>query len=246
MIPLSIPQGSLDWITERLWRLTASDLKKNITSTGALSTSEAALESIDAMIAGIEAANVIRENPSVLDGKDDYEVQKWLCQYTGKKFSGNIFTRRGNDLEPDALAAVQQRIGESIQDVGICIMGTDRNGVVSCSPDGLIISGGRVVAGAETKAPVLSTWYGYVAKGELPVEYKLQVHGSMAMCEVDVWHFGAYFPGKPLFYQCVRRDKFTDSLARALAKFRDQYAERLYTITEKLRTMENQQEGGVL
>ena len=42
MIILDMPQGSIDWIIARLWRLTASKLDPVITSTGKLSNSIAA------------------------------------------------------------------------------------------------------------------------------------------------------------------------------------------------------------
>jgi hypothetical protein len=242
MIAIDIPQRSLDWITERLWRLTASMMKGNITSTGLLSKSQAALENVDKLIAGQDAANAIVKNPKMFDDMDDWQIQQWIANYTGNKFTGNLHTRRGNDLEPDALAAVQDRIGAQLRDVGLCIMGDKLNGVVSCSPDGLIYSGGKLTGGAETKAPTLATWYGYIAEGGLPDDYKLQVHASMAICEVDEWHFGAYFAGKPLHYVRVTRDKFTDTLAASLREFHGFYAERYHKVTEALKSISRKEE----
>lgn len=242
MITLHIPQGSIDWVVERLWRLTASQLKGNITTTGALSKSEAAMKNIDKLIAGFDVARIIGKNPEILDGMDDYQVQKWLSNYTGEKFTGNLHTRRGNDTEPDALAALADRIGESVNDVGMCIMGNAQNGVVSCSPDGLIYHGKKAVGGAEVKAPTLATYYGYIADGGLPDEYKIQVHGSMAICELDAWHFGAYFAGKPLHYVHVKRDKLTDAIAASLQEFRTLYEERFMKVTQALQKLEPQTE----
>ena len=241
MIILDTPQGSLDWITERLWRLTGSQMKKNITTTGKLSASQAALENIDRLIAGIDAANEIRTNPDAIAGLDDWQAQEWIGHYTGEKFTGNAHTRRGNDLEPDALAALQERIGMQIDQVGMCIMGDNPNGVVSCSPDGLIYQDGKLVAGAEVKCPTLATFYGYVADGRLPDEYKLQVHSGMAICELDEWHFGAYFKGKPLFYVHVERDNFTDILEESLHQFRKQYEDRFWEITKAMEKFANVQ-----
>jgi hypothetical protein len=236
-------QGSLEWQRNRWWRLTGSMLKKNITSTGKLSESQAAMENIDKLIAGIDAAEYIRLNPRALDGMDDWKVQEWLSHYTGEKFTGNKHTRRGNDLEPDALAALQERIGMQIDPVGMCVMGDERDkkgnptGVVSCSPDGLIYRDGKLLAGAEVKCPTLATFYGYLADGTLPDEYKLQVHSAMAICEVDEWHFAAYFKGKPLFYVHVKRDDFTDNLEHSLYQFREMYEERFLKITSIMREL---------
>jgi len=243
MIILDTEQGSLDWITARLWRLTGSAMKANITATGALSKSQAAIAAIDKLIAGLDAANEIRTNPDAIAGLDDWQVQEWLSHYTGEKFSGNKHTRRGNDLEPDALAALQDRIGMQIDPVGMCIMGHDPNGVVSCSPDGLIYQDGILVAGAEVKCPTLATFYGYLADGTLPDEYKLQVHAGMAICELNEWHFAAYFKSKPLFYVHVERDMFTDTLDHSLYQFREMYEERFWKISSVMKELaQNAQE----
>lgn len=234
MIIIDIPQKSLDWIIERLWRLTASQAKSNVTATGLLSKSEAALGNIDRMIAGHDAAREMIQNPAQFDDMDDWQIQQWIGHYTGQKFTGNMHTKRGNDFEPDAIATLADVVGSDISDVGMCVMGDKRNGVVSCSPDGLIYSGGKLVAGAEVKCPTLSTFYGWIAEGDLPAEHKLQVHVSMVVCEVDTWHFGAYFRGKPLYHVPVKRDAFTDRIEKALHEFHDLYAERYEKVTTAL------------
>jgi len=234
MIIIDTEQGSLDWITARLWRLTGSALKSNITATGALSKSQSAIAAIDKLIAGLDAANEIRTNPDAIAGLDDWQVQEWLSHYTGEKFSGNKHTRRGNDLEPDALAALQDRIGMQIDPVGMCIMGDDPNGVVSCSPDGLIYYQGLLNAVAEVKCPTLATYYGWVREKKLPDEHHLQVHAEMAICEVDQAHFGGHVKGKPLFYVHVKRNGFTDVLEDSLKQFRNQYEEQFWKITSAM------------
>ena len=240
MIILNHPQGSIEWITARLWRLTASEMKRNITSTGKLSESQAAIENIDKLIAGIDLANEIRSNPGRIADLDDRELRRFMSHYNGDSFAGNIHTERGHDCEADAIAALSERIGAQVHDVGMVIMGDDPNGVVACSPDGLVWDAGRIVAGAEVKARCLSTYYGHIAAGKLPDDTKHQVHAGMAICEVDVWHFGSYFRGKPLFHLEIRRDSFTDAMAESLKRFRDQYADRFALVQERLKALENQ------
>lgn len=237
MIILDAPQRSLDWLTQRLWRLTGSQMSKNITSTGKLSESATATANLDKLIAGMTAANILRGNPSLMDGKDDAEMQRWLANFTGEKFFGNLHTQRGNDQESDALAALSAHIDEQITDVGMCVMGDNPMGVVSCSPDGLIYHDGEIVAGAEVKCPTLATFYGYVTDGRLPDEYKLQVHSAMVICEVNLWHFAAYFAGQPLFHIEVKRDKFTETLSGSLNAFRDQYERRYYEVTKAMENL---------
>lgn len=230
MIIVDAPQGSLDWMMERFWRLTASSMAKNITSAGKLSQSQAALASIDKLIAGLELVNKLRTAPEIAADLDDYQFQKFVSTYTGEKFAGNKFTERGKELEPDAIAALSHLIGKPVTDAGICVMGDDPNGVVSCSPDGLIYEAGALVSGVELKCPSLCTYLGYVVDDTLPDEYALQVHSSMVICGVSNWHFSAYFPGYPLFYKYVVRDRLTETLEASLSAFREQYRDRYKSV----------------
>jgi hypothetical protein len=59
----------------------------------------------------------------------------------------------------------------------------------------------------------------------------------MAICEVDEWHFAAYFKGKPLFYVHVERDIFTDTLDHSLYEFREMYEERFWKITSVIKEL---------
>lgn len=236
MVVLNIPQGSIEWITARLWRLTASTMSKSITAGGKLSKSAAAISHLDKLIAGLKLAKILEQKTEngELDDVDDYELKNFMSNYVGDVFKGNWHTQRGNDLEPDAVAALSDKIGSQVHDIGMCVIGDDLKGVVSCSPDGHTSEGGKFKDGTELKCPCLSTYYGYVADDVLPSSYKLQVHSSMAICEVNTWHFGAYFPGEPLFYKKVQRTQFTDDLADAFSDFRDLYSERYAEIMGKL------------
>lgn len=234
MITLDAPQGSIEWITARLWRLTGSELKGNITTTGALSTSKAAMKNVDKLIAGLDLANEIIRNPRLIEAMDDWELKKFMSHYNGDSFSGSLHTERGQECEPDAIAAMSAIIGTQIKDVGLCVMGGESNGVVACSPDGLVWEGGKLMAGVEIKSPCLFGYYNHVTERELPDDYKLQVHAGMAICEVDTWHFGSYFKGKPLFHIPVKRDKFTDTLEKSLIEFRTIYAERYAKLKEEM------------
>jgi hypothetical protein len=237
MIILDTPQGSIEWITARLWRLTASQMSANITAAGKLSESKAAMKAIDKLIAGIDLANAMAANPDLVSQMDERELKRFMSHYNGESFSGNLHTDRGTESEADAIAALSDIIGHQVQDVGMCIMGDDPNGVVACSPDGLIYQAGRIIAGVEVKSPCLFNYYHHVSEGALPDDYKLQVHAGMAICEVDLWHFGSFFAGKPLFHREVRRDAFTDTLAASLREFRGVYRDRFDELQGKLETL---------
>jgi YqaJ-like viral recombinase domain len=239
MVALNFPQGSIEWITARLWRLTASNMSAVITSTGSISTSEAAADHVDKLIAGITLANVLEQRSAELVELDDWKLKEFMSHYNGDKFNGSTHTRRGHDCEADAIAAMSQLIQTKIEDVGMCIMGNSERGVVSCSPDGLIYSGGGLIAGAEVKSPSLSKYIGHVRRGMLPAEYRLQVHASMAICQVDAWHFGSYFEGEPLFHVHVRREKYTDAISASLEKFRANYEAQFHDYIEKSKLLKN-------
>lgn len=237
MICLDLPQGSIEWRTARLWRLTAANMGAVITSTGALSKSQAALAHIDSLIAGIELANILNSQPERVADMSERELTQFISHYTGDKFAGSHHTQRGHDCEPDAIAALSAILGVQVQDVGMCIMGDSLNGVVSCSPDGLIYAGGKLVAGAEAKSHNLSKYNGQVIDDVFPSCHALQVHSSMAICEVDEWHFGSFFTGKPLFHKIVKRSSYTDKIAESLVAFRAMYEERFHDLTQKMRIL---------
>lgn len=239
MVVINFPQGSIEWITARLWRLTASNMSSVITATGALSASEVAADHTDKLIAGIELANVLEARADELAELDDWKLKEFMSNYNGDKFSGSSHTRRGHDCEPDAIAAMSMLLGTQIIDVGMCVMGDRENGVVSGSPDGLIYEAGRLVAGAEVKSPSLAKYIGHVRRGILPPDYRLQIHASMAICEVETWHFGSYFAGKPLFHVPVKRERYTDTIAASLEKFRSNFEAQYHDYSEKSKLLTN-------
>jgi len=233
MVDLKLEQLSLDWHIARLWRLTSSDLKANITAGGKLSESETATKSINKLIAGMDLANVMQEAPENVISMEDWELSNFMADYTGDKFKGNIHTRRGNKLEDAAVNALSDKVGRAAHDGSMVVMGGSSGGVVACSPDIQFKDENSVMdEGGETKCPSLCTYYSYLLKDELPAEYKLQVHASMVVCDVQTWHFGAYFPGKPLFYKEVKWDSFTDKIKVALEGFTEAYRAQYKLIEE--------------
>jgi hypothetical protein len=238
MIALDLPQGSIEWRTARLWRLTASNMGAVITSTGALSASKVSMSHIDKLIAGIDLANLLNSQPERVADMTEWELTKFMSHYNGEKFSGSSHTERGNDCEADAIGALSAILGVQVVDVGMCIMGDSKNGVVSCSPDGIIHdSSGKFVAGTEVKSPCLCNYYRHVIDDVFPDDYKLQVHASMAICEVDTWHFGSFFTGKPLFHKVVKRSIYTEKIGESLLAFRSMYEERFHELTQKMKIL---------
>jgi hypothetical protein len=143
--------------------------------------------------------------------------------------------QRGTTLEPDArmhFATQQASSGQEIREVGFVL---SDDGVCGCSPDCLIwdAAKGAYVAGVEIKCPSPKVHIGWLLDGALPDEHKQQVHGSMAVTGLSVWHFVSYFPGLPIFHIVIHRDEYTAKVVTALAAFVGDYKKLLATAKDK-------------
>lgn len=121
--------------------------------------------------------------------------------------------KRGLELEPEAIAAFEKFSGKKVESVGFC---QSLHGRFGCSPDGLIIGEN---GGIEGKVPLPKTHLKYRRAGELPDEYKLQVHGSMAVTGADHWWFQSWNPQVANLRIRIERDDFTEELFAGLKGF---------------------------
>ena len=110
---------------------------------------------------------------------------------------------RGRELEPEA-----RKFFEFDQDLEVSQVGfvTTDDGMIGCSPDGLIYKNDKLVSGLEIKCPKASTHIGYMLKGGLPDTYKQQVYGSMWVTGCKEWFFMSYHPELPPFITKVEWD----------------------------------------
>lgn len=97
---------------------------------------------------------------------------------------------RGNELEALARTEFETLTDTEVEQVGF-VINPEISRMVGCSPDGLV---DKRKGGLETKCPLPQTHIGYLRKGGLPIEYKAQVHGCMAVCGADYWWFGSHCP----------------------------------------------------
>jgi hypothetical protein len=213
-------QGSEQWHTFRKGRPTASRFKDIIQpSTGDLSKNKK----------GDGLSEKTKAYIAELIG--ECFVPDWV------DFAGNKFTDRGNDLEPEARKAFSHYYGGCpVEQVGFC---TRDDGVVGCSPDGLIRGpDGEYLAGLELKCPSPKVHIGWMMDGILPAEHHIQVHGSMAVTGLNTWHFFSHFPGLKPFHYVAKRDDFTERLSAALDEFVVAYAETREKLIPKLKSNE--------
>lgn len=199
----NIEQQSEEWFRIRAGRPTASNFDRIITATGKDSSQW------DSFAIELCAA-CIRPD----------EIQ----------WEGNRHTDRGNELEPEARDAFARLMNLDVEQVGFV---TRDDGIVGCSPDGVVrkraaegMPIGDPIAGLELKCPLAKNHAAYLMGGELPAAYRAQVHGSMAVTGLRHWYFMSYCPGLAPFITLVEWDAFTDKIADALDRFLIYYAER--------------------
>ena len=195
-----IIQGSENWEALRRIRPTASNASKIITAVkGDLSASSRKY--------AIELATqcLFSSNPDPV---------KWI---------GNAYTDNGNEREEEAREAYAKLTGRTVERLGFC---TTHDGFIGCSPDGMVRGNeGNYHYGLEIKCPMSTTHIEYLLGGELPPEYKQQVHCSMYVTGLDRWDFFSYFPTLAPLHLTIYRDKYTEKLGQAMDEFRIIYTE---------------------
>lgn len=190
-----LEQGSEQWLQIRKGRATASEAKSILTPTGKLSSSR---------------IKYMRKLARECACDDPLE---WF---------GNKHTEWGSDHEAEARELFEDTTGLMVHTVGFC---TREDGVIGFSPDGLIMdSDGNWGQGLEIKCPAPDKHVEYLMEGELPAEYKLQVHWSLAASGLPVWWFMSYFPGLNPFIIRVEADEFTEKVRGAQDQFLIDYA----------------------
>lgn len=199
----NLTQGSEQWYAARTGKLTASNASKIITAGGKPSTQRS--------------------------GYLDELISDCFCPGQNS-WQGNYNTDRGTAMEPLARADFEIRQGVVVEEVGFV---SRPDGVVGCSPDGLISRSGNYVEGVEIKCPLPKTHLRYLMDGTLPDAYKPQVHFSMMVTGLP-WHFYSYCPGMVPLHLFVEPDDYTEKLKTLVDRFVMEYSE-MWTLAEKFR-----------
>lgn len=155
------PQGSPEWFAERVGFATASEFS-SVLAKGQGKTRAAYLR------------RVVSER---LTGKPA-ETYK------------NSHMERGQEQEPFARMAYEERTGKIVQEVGFIKHSTLKSG---CSPDGLIGEDG----GAEIKSVIPTVQLETIMAGDYPSEHKAQIQGSMWITGRKSWDFCSYCQDMP-------------------------------------------------
>jgi YqaJ-like viral recombinase domain len=168
-----------------------------------------------------------------------YLCKKLAEAYRGKPLislgsngaSGAFSVEQGMILEEEALPFFEFQTNSNVQRVGFV---TTDDGKFGCSPDGFILAkNGKPMAGLEIKCPAAETHVKYLLAGEVPKEYRAQVHGGMYATGLFHWVFMSYRRGFPALFVKVDRDpEIIQKITHALDSF--------YTAFDEKREILNQ------
>lgn len=188
MIIHDCEQGTEEWLALRAGIPTASEFSNLVTSTG---------------------------QPS--DSVKAYAKTLAAEKFAGKPidaFQGNYWTRRGQELEPEARITYEMLTGRKVDQVGFI---TDDGVTHGCSPDGLVNKDGAVefkCLKAESHIDVLM----YFDKAKkCPSTYFAQTQGEMFVCErqwVDLMFYHPELP--PLIIRQTPDKKFVTQLRKQI------------------------------
>ncbi len=130
----------------------------------------------------------------------------------------------GCNREPEARRFVAHDLDCIVQQ---CALIVHDGGILSASPDGLIVNGsGEIEAGLELKNPLLATHAKYVMKPEgLLNDYRPQVQGCLLISGLPQWELYSYCPPLPAVHLTVKPDDYTLKLSDALQSFLSRYDE---------------------
>lgn len=117
--------------------------------------------------------------------------------------------QRGIDLEPAAFAAYEAATGELVDRVGF-VERADLS--IGCSPDGVVMRGGRIVGLVSFKCPKSATHLGYIRAGTHPTDYLAQSMHELLVTGADWLDFVSFDDRMPEGLQLFRVRVTPDAL----------------------------------
>ncbi len=193
-------QGSTEWFQARRGLVTASEVDALITPLWKIRTGE-----------GVE---------TFLCRKVSEKLLGWsMDEINGG--GGTWAMSQGEIVEKIALPWFAFTYDCEPRRVGFCAHDTLP---IGCSPDALLGADN----GLEIKSPQPPTHLKYLLRGELPAEYRAQVHFSMFVTGRPRWTFVSFSRQLPPLVVHVERDpKIHAAIASALSAFSEQFNEAL-------------------
>lgn len=194
-----IHQGHEAWDEMRSVRPTASEFGRIFTGTGKISA---------------QRESYMRK----LAIQRKYKLPQW---------TGNAWTDRGHELEPEARQLFAELTGFDVREVAFL---QDTQTIAGGSPDGLIYDGsGEPVSGLEIKAYKLDKHLGIIERNKVPPANLPQTHGLLWLSGFKCWQFVPYNPEAiPLDFKVieVEPNDYTAELGAEVTRFCDELESR--------------------
>ena len=135
---------------------------------------------------------------------------------------------RGKEKEKIARSAYEVHTRQFIQEVGFVI---HDNGIVGCSPDGLLPD-----RGIEIKCPDSKTHLETVIDGKIKSEYYTQMQVCMMCTGLQQWDFVSFDDRLPEYLQLhiisiPRNEEYCNILEREISKFFDELMNKIIDLT---------------
>ncbi len=177
------------------------------------------LEARAGLVTASEADAIISPTYKVRDSKgiDAYVSRKLAEKWGGPLPQPKVFAmEQGNILEDEAIPFYAFEFGVKVERIALI---TTDDGRAGCSPDGVLVKGSSK-QGLECKCPSSPVHVAYLLAGQVPEEYRAQVHFSLWVSGFPSWEFVSYrrqFP--PLIITVEPETKAQEAIGTALELF---------------------------
>lgn len=181
---------------------------------------------------GIPTASRFKDIVTPAKGEKSKSYKNYMYELIAEKltnqkedFFKSEWMERGSEIEPLARSSYEFLHDVEVKEVGIILNDAE---TIGASPDGLIGLDG----GLEIKCPKPSTLVKYMLNGNLPLEYKTQVMGSLWISEREWWDFLAFHPNMDLFQLRVHRD---EAYIKNMSQHINDFVDELHNEYEKIK-----------
>lgn len=160
----------------------------------------------------------------------------WLTEWKDREelmIQRSAAVQRGTLFEEMAKKAYEEMVGAPMETVGFI---AHPSGCAGASPD-LVqrLALNVITRGCEMKVPLPETHIRYLIDGVCPDEYLHQVHGNMAVSELDEWDFFSFCPGLPSLLVTMKRSDLTERLLAGCMDLHQQVKAARKTIADMCR-----------
>lgn len=125
-------------------------------------------------------------------------LAEWLSGKPDESFKSD-WMKRGHEMEGEARDYYAFNKDVTVTQIGFLLDDARRYG---CSPDGLVNDDG----GLEIKCCSPGVHLGYLLKGDVPIEHRLQILGSILVTDREWWDFISYEPNmQPLIVRTHKK-----------------------------------------